>query len=243
MRDWLPADHLTWFVIDVVEQIDLSAFRGAYRTDGRGRAAHDPAVMVAVLLYGYCTGLRSSRLIERRCIEDVSFRVLAGGLCPDHVTIARFRSRHAGALAGVFVQSLRLCAEAGLVRLGIVALDGTNMGANAFVEANRTLEALEEQIAAMMEEAAVTDAAEDRQDGDGAGTGDPAERRERLAVARQRLQEAKQRLEEAAATRAEKFAQRCAATNEARAAKGLPPKQLRPRPAEAPQPQATTTPS
>jgi transposase len=245
MRDWLPADHLVWFVIDVVEQVDLSAFRGAYRIDGRGRAAYDPAVMVAVLLYGYCVGLRSSRLIERRCIEDVSFRVLAGGLCPDHVTIARFRARHADALAGVFVQSLRLCAEAGLLRLGVVALDGTKMGANASVDANRTLEALEEQIAAMVEEAAAIDAAEDCQNGDGGGPvpvgmDDPAARRKRLAGARQRLQEAKQRLEEAAAARAEKFAQRCAATDQARVAKGLPPKQLRPRPAEVPQPKATT---
>jgi transposase len=87
MRDWLPADQLAWFVIDVVDQLDLTAFRYAYRADGHGRAAYDPAMMVAVL-YAYCTGLRSSRVIERRCTEDVALRVLAGGLCPDHVTIA-----------------------------------------------------------------------------------------------------------------------------------------------------------
>jgi len=80
MRDWLPADHLVWFVIDVVDQLDLSRFRAAYRADGHGRAAYDPAALVAVLLYAYCHGLRSSRLIERRCREDVALRVLAGGL-------------------------------------------------------------------------------------------------------------------------------------------------------------------
>ena len=82
MRDWLPADHLVWFVIDVVDQLDLSRFRAAYRPDGHGRPAYDPGMLVAVLLYAYCHGLRSSRLIERRCREDVALRVLAGGLCP-----------------------------------------------------------------------------------------------------------------------------------------------------------------
>jgi transposase len=95
MRDWLPADHLVWFVIDVVDQLDLSPSRAAYRSDGHGRPAYDPAMLVGVSLYAYCNGLRSSRLIERRCREDVALRVLAGGLCPDHVTLARFRSRHA----------------------------------------------------------------------------------------------------------------------------------------------------
>jgi transposase len=245
MRDWLPADHLVWFVIDVVDQIDLSVFRRSYRVDGHGRAAYDPALMVAVLLYAYCTGLRSSRVIERRCIEDVTFRVLAGGLCPDHVTIARFRSRHAQALAGVFTASLRLCAEAGLVRLGVIALDGTKMGANASLDANRTMEALDKQIAAMIEEAEAIDAAEDdRDDTDAgqppAGLVDPVKRRAQLAAAQQRLQAAKQRLAAAAEERAQRLAERSAATNTARAAKGLPPIVLRPRPSEKPQPDATT---
>jgi transposase len=244
MRDWLPADHLVWFVIDVVEQIDLSAFRRAYRADGHGRAAYDPALMVAVLLYAYCTGLRSSRLIERRCVEDVTFRVLAGGLCPDHVTVARFRSRHADALAGVFVESLRLCAEAGLVRLGVVALDGTKMGANASADANRTVEALDREIAAMIEEAEKIDAAEDDRDDDAgqtpAGMVDPVKRRAELAAAQQRLQEAKTRLEATAAERAQKLEARTATGNVARAARGLPPRTLRPRPSEKLLPDATT---
>src|SRR4249920_2510461 len=147
MREWLPANHLAWFVIDVVDQLDLTGFRRAYRTDGHGRPAYDPAVLVALLVYAYCTGLRSSRVIERRCTEDVALRVLAGGLCPDHVTIARIRSRHADTLAAVLVASLRLCAEASLVRVGVVALDGTKMAADASLDANRTLEFLDRQIA------------------------------------------------------------------------------------------------
>jgi transposase len=226
--DWLPADHLVWFVIDVVDQIDLSAFRRSYRADAHGRAAYDPALMVGLLLYAYCTGLRSSRVIERRCIEDVSFRVLAGGLCPDHVAIARFRSLHAQASAGVFVDSLRLCAEAGLVRLGMIALDGTKMGANASLDANRTMGALDKQIAAMIEEAE-----NERDGGDAghppAGLVDPVKRRAQLAAARQRLPQAKQRLAATADERAQKLADRTAVTNAARAAKGQPPRQLRAR--------------
>jgi transposase len=246
MRDWLPADHLVWFVVDVVDQLDLSGFRRAYRADGHGRAAYDPAVMVAVLLYAYCTGLRSSRVIERRCVEDVSFRVLAGGLCPDHVTIARFRSRHAQALAGVFVDSLRLCAEAGLVRLGVIALDGTKMGADASLDANRTLQALDKQIAAMIEEAEKIDAAEANRDSDDDGGAppaamvDPVKRRAQLAAAQLRLQQAKQRLVAGADERGRKLAERTAAINAARAAKGLAPLRVRARPSERPRPEATT---
>src|SRR5947209_17612957 len=110
MRDWLPEDHLAWFVIDVLEQLDMSRFRDSYRADGLGRAAYDPAMMVALLLYAYCVGVRSSRAIERRCVEDIAFRVLAGNHRPDHVTIARFRQRHDLALADVLVDSLGLCA-------------------------------------------------------------------------------------------------------------------------------------
>jgi hypothetical protein len=152
--------------------------------------------------------------------------VLAGGLCPDHVTIARFRSRHALALAGVFVASLRLCAEAGLVRVGVVAVDGTKMGANASLEANRTLEALDREVTNMIAEAEAADAVEDRdQDQDGAGLppgmSDPATRRRRLAAAQQRLREV-------AAGRAEAFQRRSQEVNAARAAKGLPARQVRP---------------
>jgi transposase len=131
LRDWLPSGHLAWFVLDVVDQLDLGPFLKAYRADGHGRAAYQPRMLLAVLLYGYCTGIRSSRQIERRCHEDIAFRVLAGNRTPDHVTIARFRVRHEQALAGLLVASLKLCAAAGMVRLGLVALDGTKIEANA----------------------------------------------------------------------------------------------------------------
>jgi transposase len=114
--DWLPADHFARFVIAMVEQMDLAAFYSDYRSDGHGRAAHDPAMMVALLVYAYARGQRSSRVIERACIEDIAFRVIAANRRPDHCTIARFRQRHEVALAGLFGEVLGLCAQAGLTR-------------------------------------------------------------------------------------------------------------------------------
>lgn len=197
MRDWLPADDLVWLVLDAVEQCDLTAFTGAYRADGQGRPAYDPALMVALLLYAYCHGVRSSREIERRCVRDVAFRVIAGGHQPDHATIARFRERHEAALETVFTEVLRLCAEAGLVRLALLAVDGTKIAADASWSANRTVEQLEGELAeaskAMLADAAATDAAEDSRFGAGRGDELPAElttsggRQARLREARDRL--------------------------------------------------------
>jgi transposase len=131
MREWLPADDLVWLVIDAVEQCDLAAFRAAHRADGQGRPAFDPALMAALLLYGYCQGVRSSRELERRCVRDVAFRVITGGHRPDHATVARFRARHETALETLFCEVLRLCAQAGMVNLALLALDGTKIGADA----------------------------------------------------------------------------------------------------------------
>jgi hypothetical protein len=162
-------------------------------------------MLVGVLLYAYCNGLRSSRVIDRRCREDVALRVLAGGLCPDHVTLAQFRSRHAQALAAVFVDSLRLCAEAGLVRLGTVALDGTKIGADGRADRNKTLAQLDKVIDGMLAEAAAVDDAEDsRESNDPPVPPGLADRDRRL----QRLREAKARLEADAKARADRFAQR-----------------------------------
>jgi len=108
MADWLPEDHLAWFVLDAVEEMDLSAFYADYRADGWGGAAHDPATMVALLLYAYCVGVRSSRQIERACHVDVAFRVICAGLLPGHTTVARFRQRHEEALKTIFTSALRL---------------------------------------------------------------------------------------------------------------------------------------
>src|SRR5437899_12570162 len=99
LREWLPEGHLAWFVIDAVAELDLGAFYSAYRADGHGGAAHDPAMMVALLLYAYALGERSSRRIERRCVEDVATRVICANQTPDHTTIARFRQHHETALA------------------------------------------------------------------------------------------------------------------------------------------------
>jgi transposase len=137
VREWLPEDHLAFFVLDVVAELDLSAFYAAYRVDGRGGSVYDPAMMLAVLLYAYCTGERSSRRIERRLVEDVAVRVVAANQQPDHATLARFRRRHLDAIAALFGQVLGLCVTAGLVDAGVVAIDGTKISANASFFANR----------------------------------------------------------------------------------------------------------
>src|ERR671914_2780472 len=118
LREWLPEDHLAWFVIDAVAAMELGAFYAAYRADGHGRAAHDPAMMVALLLYVYAIGERSSRRIERRCIEDVAARVICANRVPDHTTIARFRQDHQPEAIRLFVDVLALCAAAGLTTVG-----------------------------------------------------------------------------------------------------------------------------
>src|SRR5215207_10187045 len=148
LRDWLPEDHFAWFVLDAVADMDLSAFLAAYRQDGHGRAAFDPAMMVALLLYAYARGQRSSRGIERSCEEDVACQVIAANQVPDHTTIARFRQRHQDALAGLFSEVLGLCAQAGLVDVGVIAIDGTKVHANASERATCDYEQLAREILA-----------------------------------------------------------------------------------------------
>lgn len=197
MREWLPEDDLAWVVVDTVGQCDLSAFTGAYRLDGQRRPAFDPAMMVTLLLYGYCHGVRPSREIERRCVRDVAFRVIAGGLCPDHATIARFRARHEAGLQTLFTEILRLCLAAGMVRLALLAVDGTKIGADPSWSANRTLEQLEAELGeaspAMLADAAAVDAAEDEQFGERRGDELPEPLRTHTGRAA-RLVEARNRL-------------------------------------------------
>ena len=195
LREWLPEDHLAWFVLDAVEEMDLNAFYGAYRDDGWGRAAFEPAMMVALLLYAYAVGERSSRGIERRCREDVGFRVITANRIPDHATIARFRARHEQALADTFVQALTLCARAGLVSVGVVALDGSLLAGNASPGATRSYASIRSEVERMLAEAARADAAEDEQLGEARGDELPAEltdarsRRERLRRCKQQLEQ------------------------------------------------------
>jgi len=198
LREWLPRDHLAWFVIDAVGQFDLAAFYAAYRADGHGRAAHDPAMMVALLVYAYAIGERSSRRIERRCIEDVAARVICANQAPDHTTISRFRQRHETALAGLFGEVLVLCAEAGLVEIGVIAIDGTKVHANASERATCDYEQIAREILA---EADAVDREEDERFGERRGDELPAE----LATGEGRarwLAEAKRRLEQRRAEQA-----------------------------------------
>lgn len=194
VRDWLPDGHLAWFVLDVVERVDVSLIVDCYRSDGSGRPAHDPRMMVGLLLYSYAVGERSSRRIERRCVEDVAFRVMAANQVPDHTTIARFRKRHARVLAGLFVEVLALCEKAGMVRVGKVAIDGTKMSANAGLSANRRYSAIRAEIEQILAEADEVDAAEDELYGDARGDelpaelADPVSRRERLEQAARELE-------------------------------------------------------
>lgn len=131
MRDWLPADHLAYFISDVVDEMDLSAIIKRYKDEDRGYPPYHPVMMVKILLYAYCIGVPSSRKIAKRLEEDVSFRVLAANNTPDFRTISDFRKDHLKALAGLFLQVLKLCQKVGLVKLGHVALDGTKIKANA----------------------------------------------------------------------------------------------------------------
>lgn len=216
VREWLPEDHLAFFVLDVVAELDLGAFYAAYRVDGRGGSVYDPAMMLAVLLYAYCTGERSSRRIERRLVEDVAMRVVAANQQPDHATLARFRRRHQDAIAGLFGQVLGLCVKAGLVDGGVVAIDGTKIAANASFFANRDQADLSSELAGsvkrdpaaaatrriadqVLAEAERVDAAEDAQDENDQLRRVPAEwaggrdRRSRIRAALEELESQKAR--------------------------------------------------
>jgi transposase len=172
VREWLPEGHLAWFVLDAVAATDLTAFYAAYREDGRSRPAYEPSMMVALLLYAYARGVRSARAIERSCEEDVAYRVIAAQAKPDHATVARFVERHEQALAGLFGAVLGLCAQAGLVRVGVVAIDGTKVQANASRDATRDYEQIAREI---LEEAKAVDAAEDELFGEARGDELPPE--------------------------------------------------------------------
>lgn len=199
LREWLGEGHLAWFIIDAVDQMELSEFYAAYRNDGWGAAAYDPRMMVAVLLYAYCQGIRSSRRIARALEEDVGFRVVAANQQPDFRTICRFRAEHEEALERLFVRVLQLCREAGLVKLGMVALDGTKVAANAALAANRSYEAIEEEVRRMLAEAKKADAEEDALFGSERRGDELPQGLGRRAERLKRLQEAKSRLEQEAA--------------------------------------------
>lgn len=221
LDEWLPEGHLARFVAELVgEALDLSAVYADY-TEVRGYPPYDPRLMLRLLIYGYMTGVRSSRAIERRCVDDVGFRFLAADQAPDFRSIARFRRRHLDALADLFLQSLRLAQRLGMVKMGRVALDGTKLQANAsrhkamshprLVAKEEQVEAeiaeLEATVAALLADAEAVDVAEDARYGvDGKDTDLPAEldrREKRLA----RLQAARAQIEAEAAERARTHAE------------------------------------
>jgi transposase len=222
LDEWLPQGHLARFVAELVDEVlDLSAVYADYR-EARGFPPYEPRLMVRLLVYGYATGVRSSRAIERKCVDDVAFRFLAASAAPDFRSIARFRRRHLDALADLFVQSLRLAQKLGMVKMGRVALDGTKLAANASrhkamsyprlvakeeqVEAE--IAALEATVAGLLADAEATDAAEDARYGvDGRDVDLPAEldrREKRLA----RLQAARAQIEAEAADKARAAAEK-----------------------------------
>jgi transposase len=201
LRDWLPADHLAWFVIESVERLDLQTFYAAYRRDGHGRAAYEPSMVVSLVLYAYSTKVRSSRAIERHCGQDIVYRVITGNRVPDHAMIARFIVRHERRLAELFTSVLRLCARAGLVSCGVVAVDGTKLSASANSDSNVGYDRVAREI---ITEAIAMDEAEDERHGDARGDELPSElsteaaRREWLTRALEQEQSAEAGVDEEA---------------------------------------------
>jgi transposase len=214
MLDWLPEDDIVHLIIEAVDLMDLSGFEASCRVGKAGQAPFAPRVLLALLIYAYAQGVRSSRAIERLCRRDAGYRLIVGQEVPDHTVIARFRRRHVERMKGVFRAVLELCREAGLIRLGLVALDGTKIRANASLEANRTAGTIEAEIARMLQEAEATDTREDRQTAEPRGDAMPkalaraAERRARLQACRDKLE---RRAVEAAARQQEKIDARAAA--------------------------------
>jgi transposase len=204
LDDWLPQDHLARFISETVDQMDLSALITLYRANGQGNAAYHPTMMVKVLLYAYCVGITSSRKIEQALINDVAFRWLGAGNFPDFRTISEFRRKHLKALQSLFSQILLLCKASGLVKAGVIALDGTKIKANASLSRNRTYEQLskeevwiKEKVDALLKQAEKTDQEEDRLYGNKRGDELPEElnsAKKRLA----KIREAKEYLEEKA---------------------------------------------
>jgi transposase len=209
--DWLPENHLVFFLLDLAAELDLGEIHAYYRQkDPRGEKAYDPRMMVVLLLYAYCVGLPSSRKIEKACWEDAAFRVLTGNQQPDHSRISDFRRRHLTALAGLFVQVLKVCQKAGLVSLGHVALDGTKIRANASKHKAmshermlRTERQLEGEMRALLRKAELIDAQEDGQYGKGKRGDELPEELQRRSSRLEWIRKAKAELEaEAAAAKA-----------------------------------------
>lgn len=215
LQDWLPEGHLARFVGDVVNELDLSAIYAEYeRNDGRGLSAYHPLLLTRLLLYGYSIGITSSRAIEKASYDNLAFRYLAADQHPDHDTIANFRQQHLEALAALFVQALRLCHKAGLVKLGNVALDGTKILANASTHGSVTHRQLSEReqywkavIARLLVEAEKIDQQEDQKFGHGQSADSLPEELAHAQSRLHRIQQAKAELEKEAQEKLESVTQ------------------------------------
>lgn len=234
-REWLPEGDLVYFLLDVVKTFDLSAITSQYEQEGRGYPPFHPRMMVTLLLYGYCMGTYSSRRLQKLCERDAAYRVIVGADVPNFRTISDFRKDHLAALQGLFVQVLHLCREAGLVKVGLVSLDGTKVKANAsrhkamsYAYMQKEEQRLQEEIAGLLRQAESTDAAEDDLHGrEMRGDELPAElarRESRLA----RIQEARKALEEQAVSAAQAEESRRQAEDDARRAAGETPRARKP---------------
>ena len=209
LRDWLPEKHLAYFVSDVVDNLDLSAMEAVYGNEKRGQPPYDPWMMTKVLVYAYCVGVFSSRRIERRLVEDIAFRVLAAGNQPNFRTISDFRKIHLKTLEGLFEQVLQIALEAGAMKVGRVALDGTKIKANAskhkamsYDRMGEKQKQLKAEVKQLLEQAEAADAEEDARYGqDRTGDELPAEL-ERRETRLKKIREAKRALEERARQKA-----------------------------------------
>ena len=208
LRDWLPEQHLVYFVSDVVDQLDLSAMYGAYEKEKRGQPPYDPRLMTKLLVYGYCTGVFSSRRIQKRLQEDIPFKVLAAGNEPDFRTISDFRKIHIATLQNLFEQVLAMALECGAIKLGRVSLDGTKLKANAskhkamsYARMQEKQKQLKEEVKQLLDQAAAADEQEDRQYGNQRGDELPEElRRRETRLAK--IKEAKKVIEQRARDKA-----------------------------------------
>lgn len=239
LQQWLPKGHLVYFVLDTVKRLDLSAITSLYEQEGRGYPPYHPQMMVGMLLYAYCKGVPSSRKIAQRLEEDVAFRVLSAGSTPNFRTISDFRKRHLKALKGLFVQVLRLCQKAGLVKLGHVALDGTKIKANAskhkamsYGRMQKEEERLEREIEALLRRAEEEDAREDALYGkDKRGDELPEELANRETRLK-KIEEAMDALRKEAEGKAEQKKKEIATWENTQPHRGRPPQAVDPTPLE-----------
>jgi len=205
LREWLPDDHLSYFVSDVVDQLDLSAIERVYEEEDRGQPPYHPHMMTKILLYGYCVGVFSSRRIQKRLVEDVAFRVLAAGNQPDFRTIADFWKLHLKALEELFRQMLRLTLETGMMKLGRVAVDGSKVKGNAskhkamsYGRMKETEKRLREEVRKLLKQAEGADQEEDSRYGRDRRGDELPEELQRRETRITRIREAKHALEERA---------------------------------------------